>query len=270
MAKPCGVLTFLTDFGTADTFVGEMKGAALSVSPALAMVDLTHEIPPQDVETASFRLAVAYRSFPPGTVHVAVVDPGVGTARRALAVETESHYFVAPDNGLLSGVLEREPVMAIHAIENPAFFSDRMSATFEGRDRFAPAAAWIASGTPVADLGPRVDDPVLLAAFDVAPVRGSAFRVPVRLVDRFGNAALDLTRERLEPLLQGEDPGAGIRIETPGGIVETILRTYAEAPDETPFALFNSSGYLELAVRDGDASRRLGLRPGMEILVTVS
>ncbi len=261
---PRRIVTLLTDFGTADTFVGQMKGAILAVNPDVAVVDLTHEVPPQDVEAGAFLLATAYGAFPAGTVHVAVVDPGVGTTRRRLAVRTDRFYFVAPDNGVLSRVLDEDPAGAAHAVEAAHYLAREVSATFEGRDVFAPIAGWISKGTELSNLGPPAGPLVRLPA--PAPlVAGAPATVRVAFVDRFGNVALDLSRRRLEAWL-GERALA-LRVETPGGEVSSVRRTYAEAEGSAPFLLLNSAGYLEIAVREGRADRALGLARGAEVVV---
>ena len=267
MALP-GIVTLTTDFGLEDTFVGQMKGAALSIHPDLTLVDLTHEVPPHDVLAGAVCLKTAYSSFPPGTIHVAVVDPGVGTARRGIAVRTGGYYFVAPDNGILSLVLQDEPAGSAHVLEASHLRRPTVSPTFEGRDIFAPAAAWIARGVGLDRFGPQADDLVQLR------LPGTHFEpsqpVPVRvlLVDHFGNVTLSVPRGALEPWLLPEGD-LRIRVQTPGGTVSELRRTYGDGEGKGPFLLFNSADYLELAVREGRADERLGLKPGDEVLLMV-
>lgn len=266
------VITFTTDFGTRDAYVAAMKGVALGICPEARLVDVTHQVEPQRVLQGAFLLAAAWRYFPPGTVHVAVVDPGVGTERRAVALAVEGGYFVGPDNGLLSAALPdgarppgdgpaRVPLPAGVrgvALTNPAYHRHPVSATFHGRDVFTPAAAHLASGVPLAHLGDPIQD---LLAFP--PFRGSrqpdgAVLGRVVHVDRFGNCitevrAADLPWQRLE-------------VEVRGRRVPGLFPTYAALPGG-PGALIGSEGYLELAVRNGNARDALDVRIGDVVTV---
>lgn len=247
------VVTFLTDFGVDDTYVGQMKGAALAVCPDLTIVDLTHAVPAHDVAAGAYLLRTACEAFPPGTIHVAVVDPGVGGSRARLVVRTERQLFVGPDNGIFGRVLEHVPMRDAYRIDTLPESANRPSATFEGRDVFAPAAAWLARGRDPASFGPRVETIVRLTP---PPASGG---VRVLVVDRFGNVILDRRR--------GETGGTP-RVVTPSGaVVDRIFRTYADAPDDAPFLLFNSADQLEIAVRRGRADRRLGLAAGDAVRV---
>jgi S-adenosylmethionine hydrolase len=264
------LLTLTTDFGIQDSYVAQMKGAALSVAPDLRIVDLCHEVPPQQIAAGAYVLETGYAAFPEGTVHLAVVDPGVGTARRAIAMRSERFVFVAPDNGLLTRVLEKEPPVEVHAIEPEAYTSAASSATFEGRDRFAPAAAWIARGLPLSELGPAVRDPVRLALPQPEPRPGLPLRVPVILIDRFGNVVLDLPAEAAASALgRPLDEDATVLVSTPGGIVSRFRRTYGLPSSGEPFMLVNSAGYLELALAGSRADKRLDLRPGAFVELTL-
>lgn len=263
--KALPLVTLTTDFGLRDTFVGEMKGAALDIAPELTFVDLTHEVPPHDVRAGAALLGRGYAAFPPGTIHVAVVDPGVGTARRGIVVRTARHFFVAPDNGLLTRVLQRDPPQCAHVLVEPHLRRESVSSTFEGRDVFAPAAAWLARGTRPEDFGPAAGEPVLLSLGETRldPARESPTRV--LLVDRFGNVTLDVTREALGPFAHS----GRLRVRTAGGTVSTLHRTYGDAAGPDPFMLFDSAGYLELAVREGRADRALGLAVGDRVWLRV-
>ncbi len=261
------VIALTTDFGLADTFVAQMKGVILSVCPEATIVDLTHAVPPQDVATGAFLLETGVGSFPPETIHVVVVDPGVGTERRALAVRTARGVFVAPDNGVLTRVLEDDPPVAAHVISAGHYLRETVSPTFHGRDVFAPAAAWIARGTALTNLGPEAGPLVDLPRADHDLRPGRSFEVRVLHVDRFGNATLDLRESRLRPLLES---GVSIRVETAAGEIGRLCRTYAEAPGGTPVLLFNSAGYLEIAIDRGSAADLAGLRPGVTVQVRLS
>jgi S-adenosylmethionine hydrolase len=262
---PRRTITFTTDFGTSDTYAGQLHGAALCVCPDAILVDLTHEVPAHDVAAGAYLLETGYRAFPRGTIHVVVVDPGVGTARRAVGVRTDAYHFLAPDNGVLSRVLDEERVETAHVLEAAHYRRESVSATFEGRDVFAPAAAWLARGVDLSNFGPRAGELVRLPPSPpIAP--GAPARIRVVLVDRFGNAVLDAKRSVLEPLLGGRR----LVVRTPDGREITQLRrTYADGEADGPFLLFGSAGYLEIAMREGPAAERLGLRSGTEVDLAV-
>ena len=264
------ILTLTTDFGLRDSYVGQMKGAVLAVDRDIRVVDLCHEVPPQQIRAGAYVLETGYAAFPAGSVHVAVVDPGVGTERRPLAVRAGSHLFVAPDNGLLTRVLDREPLLEAHVIEEESYLRPDRSATFEGRDLFAPAAAWLARGVELRDLGPPAGEIVRLPAAETHLRRGVPAEVPVLHVDRFGNVALDLRVEALDELLGGPpDSGTPCRLITPGGEVTAFRRTFGDAPGSDPFLLLNSAGYLEIALKNGKANVVLDLAPGARPVLTI-
>ncbi len=247
------IVTLLTDFGVADYFAGAMKGAVLAVNPGAQVVDLTHEIPAHDVEAAAFTLLAAYDAFPAGTVHVAVVDPGVGSARRPVVVAGGGHLFVGPDNGVFSYVCERaEGSCVFHATES-RFFRVAVSATFHGRDVFAPLAGALSRGVKPESLGPLITDYARLPfptprRLDATTLEGSVIHV-----DHFGNCITNLP-----PL-----PGT---IEV-GGRPVTRGRTYGEGLPGSPLALVGSAGLIELAVPGGRAADNLGIGVGAEVIL---
>ncbi len=242
------IITLLTDFGTADGYVGEMKGVLYTLAPDAEIVDITHDIEPQDVERARLTLARVWRRFPHGTVHLVVVDPGVGSSRAALAVSSDGRFLVGPDNGVLSPalLLPDARVVALPLLPHA-------SATFHGRDIFAPAAAALARGEPIDELGPAMaDEPIIRRT--PQPVRASdgSLSGEVILVDRFGNAVTNLIATQT----------GTVRV----GHVDLPLRlTYAEVPDGQAVALVGSAGFIEIAVRNGDAARSLGIARGSEV-----
>jgi S-adenosylmethionine hydrolase len=264
------IVTLTTDFGTRDSYVGQMKAAALALEPGLQIVDVCHEVPPQDVAGGAYVLESAFATFPPGTIHVAVVDPGVGGTRRPIAARSPNYHFVAPDNGLLTRVAAREPLLEAVVLAEPAFRRQPASPTFEGRDVFAPAAAWLARGVELERLGPAAGELVRLPWTPARPQRGRPCRVRVIHVDRFGNVTLDVAAAALREAL-GAEPDGGARLRVDGTLapVSRFHRTYAEATDDRPFLLINSAGYLELAVAGDSAAARLGLEPGAEVDLTV-
>jgi len=246
------IITLLTDFGTADSYVGEVKGTLLTLAPASPLVDLTHDIAPGDVAAASFVLGRAWRTFPAGTVHLAVVDPGVGTRRRALAAALGGHHFVAPDNGLLSDVFA-----AAHAEVVSLPVPQTASHTFQGRDVFAPAAARLATGSALGQLGPAVGDLVHLPPRRVR-VEGADVVGQVVHVDRFGTLVTNIPDDAVAE-------GAAVRL---GRHSFPLLTTFADVPPGSPVAFVGSGGTVEIAVRDGRADATLGLARGTEVRAT--
>jgi S-adenosyl-L-methionine hydrolase (adenosine-forming) len=242
------VITLLTDFGTADGYVGEMKGILLSRVSDATLVDITHDIQPQDVEAARLTLARVWRRFPPGTVHVVVVDPDVGTERVALAIASDGRFLVGPDNGVLSPALLIAGVSAV-ALEIPS----SASPSFHGRDVFAPAAAALALGAELHALGPRASQPILRRTPEPRRTADGALLGEVITIDRFGNAITNLIGLRA-----GTVEAAGRSLP--------LRRTYAEVTSGAPTAIIGSSGLIELAVRDGNAARELQLARGSAVL----
>jgi S-adenosyl-L-methionine hydrolase (adenosine-forming) len=246
------LITLTTDFGTQDYYVGAMKGAILTVAPEARLVDLTHQIPPRDLVSAAFVLRYAAGEFPPGTVHLAVVDPGVGTQRRALAMRSRGQLWVGPDNGLFDFAFDA-PDCELHQLLHPALAGPRRSSTFDGRDLFAPAAAHLCRGFPLAAAGPRIADPVRLETF--APLR-SPDRIAGQVihVDYFGNLVTNIAAADLAPW-RGR-----LRIRLAAGQTLTRLcRTYAEAGPGELLALVGSADLLEISINGGSAARELNL-----------
>ena len=253
------VITLLTDFGTQDAFVGVMKGVIKTIAPAADVIDLTHHVLPQDIKAGAFVLKTAYRYFPPGTIHLAVVDPGVGGTRRPLAVRLGDHVYVCPDNGLLSHVLAGETLTQAVALDNTQYHLPQRSRTFHGRDIFAPVAAHLANGVPLEALGTPAGT---LQTFPLsAPVvSGDTITCHVIYADVFGNLFTDLTEERAA----GQSFGVA---EVGGAVIRGLSDSYSSVPEGSPLALFGSSGHLEVAVRNGSARRTLGVEVGERVTV---
>jgi S-adenosylmethionine hydrolase len=250
-------IALLTDFGTRDYFVASMKGVILSIDPAAVIVDIAHDIPPQDISEAAFTLRACYRDFPAGTIFVAVVDPGVGSARRAILAEAGGYYFIAPDNGLLGFVLDNEADARVFEISNPEFFAANISSTFHGRDIFAPAAAHLSRGADPAQFGPRISDYVCVS--ETKPnFSEQGIEAEVIHIDRFGNLVINLSQNDL--------PGKFI-IEIGDRVIETQRKFYAEAPEGEIFSIMGSAGFLEISVRNGSAKDLLGAGKGDRLLV---
>jgi S-adenosylmethionine hydrolase len=259
------IVTLLTDFGTADYFVGAMKGALLSVNPRALLVDITHEIPPQDIEAGAFTLLAAFEAFPEGTVHLAVVDPGVGSARRAVVVEGGGQLFVGPDNGLFGHVYERLAQYRVFHVTSEKYFRARVSETFHGRDVFAPVAGALSAGVRAEEFGPEVSDFVRLPLARPARDGAGALVASVIHVDRFGNLVTNIARRDLTP----EEIARGARLRIGDREIRSFRSFFAagaDAPGE-PFAVWGSAGFLELAVFRDSAARVLGVGRGQEVKV---
>ena len=260
MARP--VIALLTDFGMRDHYAGTMKGVALSICPDAVLVDVSHDIAPHDVLGGALELAAAYRYFPAGTIFLVVVDPGVGSARRGLAADTGEFRFVAPDNGVLTAVLDEQPARKIVELTERRYARPTVSRTFEGRDRFAPAAAWLAKGIELPALGrpagtiQRLEIPRPVVTSDPAGVLGEVLRV-----DRFGNLVTNIDRRTFEKLAGPLDIRAGDHEVT------KVVTTYADIPANEVGALFGSTEHLEIAANGASAADRLGVGRGARVTV---
>ena len=253
-------IALVTDFGTRDYFVAAMKGVILSICGDAVIVDVTHEIEAQAVRRAAFVLRACYREFPVGTIFLAVVDPGVGSERRAVLVETEKYLFVAPDNGLLSFVVRDNVRARVRALANREYFAAEVSATFHGRDVFAPVAAHLARGVEPGSFGPEITD---LLLFDEARPRRVApdlIEAEIVEIDRFGNLITNLKRADLP---------ADFALEIGGARVDRRRNYYAEADPGEVFMIFGSAGFLEIAAFCDSAESRLEVSRGMRIRVRV-
>jgi len=263
---PRSIITFLSDFGLEDWFVGVVHGVLYERAPDAHVVDLAHSVPPGNVVRGAFMLEAAAPDFAPGTVHLAVVDPGVGTARRAIAVAARRQYFVGPDNGLLEWALSAPDARA-HALSETRHFRLPVSRTFHGRDVFAPAAAALARGERIEALGPPLTDPVRLAGSE--PVRrGDALLGHVVFVDRFGNALTNLTAASLIAAWGADAEDREYEVSAVGRSIAGLSRSYGDAPVGTVVAILGSSGRLEIAQVGGAATERLGLGVGDAVTVT--
>ena len=241
-----------------------MRGVALGICPDATLADITHDIPPQDVLAGALELAAAFKYFPQGTVFLCVVDPGVGSARCGIAAAAGGFTFVAPDNGLLTLVFREAPPTRVVELTERQYARPDVSRTFEGRDRFAPAAAWLATGVALTALGPPVRD---WRALDVPEPRADSARLcgVVLRVDRFGNLVTNIDRRRFEAFAAG----TRVQIAIADHPVPAVVATYAEAESGSICALFGSSDRLEIAVVNGSAADRLELTRGAEVVVRV-
>jgi S-adenosylmethionine hydrolase len=257
------VVTFTTDFGLNDAFVGIMHGVVLSIHPETRMVDICHAIGSFDVLDAAWTIAQAYRYFPPRSVHVIVVDPGVGSARRPILAETDDYIFVAPDNGVLSLIEAREPKFSVRHITSDRYFLQPLSQTFHGRDIFSPVAAWLSKGVAPAEFGPEISEYVRLPLPAVERVTENSLRGVVLKVDKFGNLITNFSEQEAPALFAAIAPR--VRLLIAGREITRLCRSYEEGGDDEFFAVIGSSGYVEVAARQESAAKKLSAGVGTPV-----
>jgi S-adenosyl-L-methionine hydrolase (adenosine-forming) len=262
MKRP--LITLLTDFGTADHYVASMKSVILGICPDADLIDISHEVTRFSIPAGAYTLAQAWQCFPKGTTHLAVVDPGVGSARRAIIAEVAGHRFVAPDNGLLSMILHANPRAKVREISATKYFRQPVSNTFHGRDIFAPVAAHLARGLPAARFGKAISDAVLGDFTKPTQLRPGRWAGNVLNVDRFGNIVTNLDWATFHAIA-----AVPFRLKMGHRIVSRFRPTYAEAPAGQPFAISGSSGYVEVSLNQSDAASLLGLAPGAPIRLSL-
>ena len=259
------LITLLTDFGTADYFVGAMKGVILSANAAARIVDITHDIPPHDIQAGAFTLLAVYQTFPPGTIHVAVVDPGVGSTRRPILLSGGNQFFVGPDNGLFGYIYERERTGRVFHLTRENYFRQPASATFHGRDVFAPVAAALSNGVEPTELGDEIEDYVRLAPLAPHTSEDGSLSASIIHIDRFGNCVTSITPRDL-PLEMIE---RGARLVIQGREVTSFRRFFAEekASEDELFAIWGSAGFLEVVAFRASAARLLKAQVGQTVEV---
>jgi len=250
------IVTLTTDFGLSDPFVGIMHGVVLNIHPETTVVDISHAVHSYDLLDGALTIAQAYRFFPPRTVHVVVVDPGVGSRRRPIIVETDDHVFVAPDNGVLSLVEAREPKFSVRHITAERYFLQPVSQTFHGRDIFAPVAGWLSKGVAPTEFGPEISDYVCLPLPAVERIGSNSLRGVVLKVDKFGNLITNISQPDAPEL--SASPPPPFRLLIAGQTITRVCRAYAEGGEDELFAIVGSSGYLEVAARQASAAEKLG------------
>jgi len=259
------IVTLLTDFGWSDPFVGIMKGVILGINPDAVLVDLCHGVAPYELAEAAFLLVTSYRYFPKGTIHVAVVDPGVGGPRRPILATYEGYHFVGPDNGLFAPLAEKGGALRVRAITAEQYFLQPVSATFHGRDVFAPVAGHLSLGVEPAAFGELTEAYVRLSLPRPSPCGRSSMRGQVLRVERYGNLVTNLERNDLDALV-GEEPATRLVVDA-GGRELRLVTYYAQVPAGSPGATIGSAGFLEIFVNQGNASQLLGLDRGSEVVV---
>jgi len=256
-ARPIQTITLITDFGLQDGHVGAMKGVIRSIAPHVEIVDISHYIEPQDIRHGGFVLMTAYPYWPPDTIHVIVVDPGVGTRRRAIAVQTPRGTFIAPDNGVLSYVLAHQEMTQAVQLTNPDYWHHPASPVFHGRDIFAPTAAYLALGTHIRELGQVIQPDALVILPVPQPKRHPDGQITAHIqhIDRFGNCTTDLPGTWLEDAPHWQ-------IEVQGQQFAQVHQTFGQVPLGNPVLLVDSTGFLCVAVRNGNAAQTLDLQIG--------
>jgi S-adenosyl-L-methionine hydrolase (adenosine-forming) len=257
------VISLLTDFGTADYYVGAVKGAILSINPKAVIADITHEIAPQDIADCAFTLLAAYKTFPAGTIHVGVVDPGVGSTRRPIVVSANKQFFVGPDNGLFTYIYDREPSHQVFHVTAEKFFRPDPSSTFHGRDIFAPVAAALSNGVQPREFGPKITDPVRMPV-SLAPevLKNGDVRARIIHIDRFGNCVTNITRDLIDSRQQ---PTLLFNRK----LIRSFKSFYADgigSPNEL-FAIWGSAGFLEISMNGQSAALKLRAKSGDPVIL---
>ncbi|GIV10658.1 MAG: hypothetical protein KatS3mg020_0149 [Fimbriimonadales bacterium] len=266
------LIALLTDYGYVDTYVAQVKAVLLSLCPTCELLDLTHGVAPQHIRSGAYLLATAIPYLPDGTIIMAVVDPGVGTVRRAIAVQGARYTYLAPDNGLLSLAQRDDPPLQAVALENPRYHLPQVSSTFHGRDLFAPVAAHLANGVPLNTLGTPIEPASLVQLPDIEPeFTADEIHCKPLHVDQFGNVVFNLRREAFEQYLRRADIPASAIVSLMGRDAQAtrlpLVRTFGEVAQGEPLAYWGSNGYLEVAVNGGSAARSLDIAADSVLII---
>jgi S-adenosylmethionine hydrolase len=261
---PTKIVTLTTDFGLKDPYVAEMKAAILGICPKAVIVDVTHEITKFNIRMGAYVLASAAPHFPRGTVHVAVVDPSVGTRRRPIAIQAKQSFFVGPDNGILVLAAAKQDIESIHELTNPRFMMPKVSSTFHGRDIFAPAAAHLLNGVKTADFGPEIRE-TTKADFEKVTRKNGALFGEVLHIDDFGNVITNISeKEVAQNRVKGE-----VNVELTGNKLKLkFCKAYGETKPQEPLTLIGSRGFLEISVNQGSAVERFKTKVGDTVIVS--
>jgi S-adenosylmethionine hydrolase len=257
------VITLLTDFGTKDYYVASMKGTILNINPQCTLVDITHHVSPHDITEGAFILANAYSSFPKGTIHLSVVDPGVGSPRAPILLVTTNYFFIGPDNGLFTLALKKEKVRKGIVLTNPKYFLSHRSTTFHGRDLFAPVAAHLSMGIKPEVFGPILDSWVEIE-FEKPGIRGRALIGKILHIDAFGNLISNIDDQKLFNHVRGDS----FVIRVGKKSVQGLKKAYWEGKKNEPIALIGSGGFLEVSIREGNAQKVLKVGKGDKIEIS--
>jgi S-adenosylmethionine hydrolase len=261
LARP--IITLTTDYGTSDHLTGVLKGVILNINPEASVVDITHSVIAHDILDAALTIGLVYKYFPPRTIHIVIVDPGVGTERRPILVASDQHYFVAPDNGVLSSVYDQTEALYAWHVTSEHYFRQPVSNTFHGRDIFAPVGAWLSKNWQTASFGEPITDFVRFA-IPKPKASGNTVRGIVLRVDTFGNLMTNVKPEDAPALVAD---GGKFAIKIGNGEVKKLVQTFAQGAQGEVFGLIGSSGYLEISVNKGSAAKALGAGRGAEVTV---
>ena len=264
------IITLITDFGLEDEYVGLMKGVILSIDPSATIVDITHHIAPQDVEQAAYTLNASYRYFPDGSIHLIVVDPGVGGKRAIVAAKKKGHVFIAPDNGVLTLLCGKGEIDECIRVDNPEFFLNSISQTFHGRDILAPVGAHLARGVPLSRIGIPADVTGLVRLPGLESCRSANDEITGKIVavDHFGNLITNISAHELRDFCSGK-PGRKPRVRVGRHNIPGLSSTYESVEAQQPLALIGSRGYLEIAVNTGSAHTHLNVKKGDGVTVVI-
>jgi len=259
------VIALLTDFGEDDFFVASLKGVIVSINPEARVIDITHRIPSYEISVGSFILRAVYKYFPEKTIFLVIVDPGVGSSRRILLMKSKKHYFIAPDNGVLSGVLVQEQDVAIREITNTKYFLSDTSRTFEGRDKMAPAASWLSLDIPIEEFGPKTIQVKRAVEYETE-FDGNEISGRILYEDKFGNLITNLSGDIVEEFLSKSKDNRFI-IRAGNTEVLSFLSSYSDVEKGNFLCLIGSLGLLEIAVREGSAAKKLKMKTGDKIII---
>ncbi|MEW5975347.1 MAG: SAM-dependent chlorinase/fluorinase [Acidobacteriota bacterium] len=263
---PLPIITLTTDFGLDDVFVGVMKGVILGIAPEASLVDITHAIPSHDILAGSQVLRSSHPFFPTGTIHVVVVDPGVGGSRRPILAVTDKGYFVAPDNGVLSPLFGETPPPEVFHLSNDRYFLKPISTTFHGRDIFAPAAAWLSRGVLPQEFGPQISDPVRLDLPKLNQMGPGEWTGQILSIDKFGNLITNIERGAIQLNEMTSEPFV---IELRGYRITRLVQSYSGGTKDQPFGIWGSSGYLEIAISESSAAKIMQVAKGEPFILRV-
>jgi len=262
------IITLTTDFGSSDPFVGILKGVILSIHREVELIDITHNVNSFDLFDGALAIASAYSYFPSDTIHLVVVDPGVGSNRRPILATNERYHFIAPDNGILSGIYERSERLTVRHIDAPHYYRQPVSQTFHGRDIFAPIAAWLSKGVQVTSLGEEITDFIRFAMPKPKPVDANTLKGVVMRSDRFGNLLTNIRAEDVAPLFSESAPA--FKATCGKAEIKRICKSYSEGAQNEPFLIVGSSGYIEISANKTPANRLIGADRGAEVTVQLA
>lgn len=262
--KKDGIITLTTDFGISDPFVGIMKGVMLGINPLIRFIDISHLIEPQNIIQAYYTLKFSYKYFPSRTIHLAVVDPGVGSNRRPILIESKDYFFIGPDNGIFSFIFENDPSVNIIELTEKKFFLPSVSQTFHGRDIFASVAGWLSSDVKPYEFGIPINNPVILKTPE-PDIGKEKISGEVIHIDRFGNLITNISETQFHSFVRERDGKVKIKIKS--SIIPSLCKFYFDAVGPKPSSIFNSWGLLEIFIKNGNASRKLGIKNGGKVVI---